>query len=356
MSWLDSAKHVPCTEVASRLGYEVSERARAISTHCPSCGSVTRHTKSGDKRGAVGIKPGGLGWRCFQCDAAGDGIDFASYVLHGSRYRELADDHKKSVRDWFCPDGTDRPAIPAVERERPMDLPPGFENASAEYPPKGCVDDLWDSCADVVTDNEVMDYLRFRSIDAGVSDFDSGSVARALQPGPLPFWASMSGRSWAESGHRLILPLYSHHGVVRSLVARSVKRNPTLKSTGPSFGRRGLVMAGPTAQLVLRLGTAGRFHARRKLEVLIYEGEISFLQNAHRDQEDHRPDGVYGHTAVFGIQQGSWTRDVAARIPNGSLVRIRTHDDEPGKKYAEQIKAVMAGGRVEFVEELEPND
>jgi hypothetical protein len=342
MTWLDVARQMTTVDVAERLGFAVKRSPSASSTSCPACGEERRHTKSRDRRGAIGIPHKTGAWHCHQCEASGDAIDFVSYVLCDKRYRELDVERKSEVREWFEPGSSSAPYVPPKPRAKPVELSPCFENADADYAPIGEVEDLWDGCADVMVDHEAMDYLRFRSIALGVEDFDTGGVARALQPGPLPGWAGMAGRNWVETGHRLIVPLYSHHGALRSVVARSVKRSPAIKSSGPAFGRRGLVMAGPVAQAVLRLGSAGRFHARRKLEVIVHEGEIDFLTFAHLDAEDCRADGVHGFTAVFGIQAGSWTRDVASRIPSGSVVRVRTHDDDAGRKYADQIEAALS--------------
>lgn len=342
MTWLDVAHQLTTVEVAERLGYEVKRSPSASSTKCPACAAERRHTKSRDRRGAIGIPHKTGGFCCHQCGATGDQIDFVAYHLCDKRYRELDDAQKREVREWFEPGSTSAPYVPPKPRPKPVELPAAFENASADYAPIGEVEDLWDGCADVCVDHEAMDYLAFRGITTGVGDFDTAAVARALQPGPLPRWAAMAGRNWVETGHRLIVPLYSHHGAPRSVVARSVKRSPAIKSTGPAFGRRGLVMAGPIAQAVLRLGPAGRFHARRKLEVIVHEGEIDWLTFVHLDAEDCRADGVHGFTAVFGIQAGSWTRDVASRIPSGSVVRVRTHDDDAGRKYADQIEAALS--------------
>lgn len=342
MAWVEIAKQLSTVDVAERFGFEVRRGPSASSTACPACGEERRHTKTRDRRGAIGIPHKTGGWHCHQCEASGDQIDFAAYVLCDRRYRDLDAERKAQVREWFEPGSSSVPYVPARPRAKPVELPPGFENADADYAPIGEVEDLWDGCADVLVDHEAMDYLRFRSISLGLADFDTGGVARALQPGPLPAWASMAGRNWVETGHRLIVPLYSHHGAPRSVVARSVKRAPAIKSTGPAFGRRGLVMAGPVAQAVLRLGVRGGFHARRPLEVLIFEGEIDFLTHAHLDAEDCRADGTHGFTAVFGIQAGSWTRDVAERLPNASVVRVKTHDDDAGRKYADQIEAALS--------------
>lgn len=64
-----------------------------------------------------------------------------------------------------------------------------------------------------------------------------------------------------------------------------------------------------------------------KAEVLIAEGVPDFLTwVTYAD--------VY---AVFGVIAGSWIRAFADRIPHDVRVLIRTHDDDVGHKYAQQI-------------------
>lgn len=55
--------------------------------------------------------------------------------------------------------------------------------------------------------------------------------------------------------------------------------------------------------------------------------------------------------AVLGVVAGSWTDDVAARVPSGAPVAVWTHNDPPGPngepgagdKYAERIRGTLAG-------------
>jgi hypothetical protein len=41
--------------------------------------------------------------------------------------------------------------------------------------------------------------------------------------------------------------------------------------------------------------------------------------------------------AVLGIVNGSWTEEIAARIPDGTRVVVRTHSDGAGDDYAAKI-------------------
>jgi len=353
MSWIDQARELSTADVASRLGVEVRRGPSASSCKCPVCAAERRHTKSRDRRGAVGIPHKTGGWRCWQCDASGDAIDFVAHVLHSRRYRELDDSGKAAVKAWFTSSGGvyEISVSPANHNARRANvLPPAFENADVNYPPLGEVEDLWNACVPVAANARARAYLDMRSINGPCVDYLAEcGVAKALVPGMiLPGWAEFGGRKWTETGHELILPLYDHHGVLRAVLARSVDKNPDRKSVAAvGHGRRGLVIAGPIGQLVLRLGASGHFHAQKPLEVSIFEGEIDALRAiaAGVEEPDISEQEYIQHRACFGIFSGSWTRDVASRIPGGSLVLSKTDDDEQGDKYAEAIVSSL-GKRV----------
>ena len=46
--------------------------------------------------------------------------------------------------------------------------------------------------------------------------------------------------------------------------------------------------------------------------------------------------------AVLGVVASSWSADIAARIPDGACVIIRTHADPAGQRYAREIGLTLA--------------
>jgi hypothetical protein len=52
--------------------------------------------------------------------------------------------------------------------------------------------------------------------------------------------------------------------------------------------------------------------------------------------------------AVFGVWQGAWTAELAARIPDGERVIIRTDQNEAGDRYAAAIADTL-GARFEVL-------
>jgi hypothetical protein len=93
-------------------------------------------------------------------------------------------------------------------------------------------------------------------------------------------------------------------------------------------------MADPLAAMMLALGSWPE-HAEKR--VVISEGEPDFLTWASR--------GTGARTlAVLGIAgAGTWTKEIADRIPDGSTAIVRTDQDDAGDRYAEQITASLWG-------------
>ena len=74
--------------------------------------------------------------------------------------------------------------------------------------------------------------------------------------------------------------------------------------------------------------------------VVIVEGVTDFLACVAADQT--RPGGsVTG--AIFGTYSGAWTTDLAARIPDGTVVNVGTDADDAGERYWFKILPTFAG-------------
>lgn len=356
-NWLDSAREQRVADVATRLGYELKRAPSSAHCACPACGAERRHTKTHDRRGAVGIpntKPNT--WLCWQCDAAGDAIDFASHRLAGNRFRDLDDAGKAAVREFFGSEATG--VVPAPPRPRTDVMPVGWENADTLYPPMFEVERLWDACGPVDLDDEAAGYLGSRGI-TGVDWVSEHDVARALPAGYVgPSWASIFGAQWSETGHRIIVPLFDYRGRMRSVLARSVEKAPRVKSAGTSgFQRRGLVMAGSYGREMLMHGQAKRWHFLEQFRLTIYEGEVDTIRGVSLAEDNLLMDkfSPAACTAVLGIFSGSFSRDIASRVPSGSTVVIATDDDEAGDKYEAHIKATI-GDRVQYERRRSPKD
>jgi hypothetical protein len=106
------------------------------------------------------------------------------------------------------------------------------------------------------------------------------------------------------------------------------------KSLAPAGVRvAGMVMACPLGVQLLGGNVPTWWRSRI---VVIAEGEPDWLTWASRQPEANE-DGP----AVFGVESGAWTPDIAARIPDGVTVVIRTHLDDAGDRYAAKIAGTL---------------
>lgn len=314
-SWIDRLGPLSVPDVAERLG--LTPLPGRSWSPCGHCGAEQRG--SSDRRGPIGVRADGRGWRCHRCAVSGDGLALVALVLTGST-RPL---DWSPVRAWL----EGRAMIP----DRPLPARAAPPPAPPRRPPLAEVTALWGASSGVTTDPEVAAWLRSRGLDpAAVEDLD---LARAIPRGPLPGWARSASGTWAESGHRLLVPLVDHAGVTRSLRARAVGE-ARIKALAPRGAEvRGLVFADPLARRVLA-GDAGARELLLLVGLVVVEGEPDWLSWTSAYGTDQ---GLERAPAVIGIESGSWTAELAARIPDGTQVRIRTHIDETGDRYGQAV-------------------
>jgi hypothetical protein len=335
-SWIDAMRGTPVLSVATALGLKTAPARGASGGSvygCPACGVERRHAGRRDRRGALGVRRDGTGFRCMDCDVSGDSIDLVALVLRGKRFRDLGATAREEVREW-CGKFAGVELWPANE---PAPIP-------AEYPPEAEVRCFWDACVPADTDPAVRDYLAGRKVwPTLVTSFD---LARALRAGKaVPTWAARwdmdLGRpvSWVESGHQLIVPLFDERGLMRSVLARNIDGTAQIKSFAPTgFGRAGLLMADGFGRWLLANGQRPDWWpGSTELRVVVAEGEIDFLMAAIQwsDAAECAP-------ASFGVVSGSWSPEVAARIADGSTVVVATDPDKAGERYAVAIAESFA--------------
>jgi 5S rRNA maturation endonuclease (ribonuclease M5) len=302
---------------AKRQGGGIFVRCPAHDDASPSC-SVTR--------GADGT----IRVRCFGCSMAGDVFDLVAAVERLDRrgdFRKVAERAAELAGVGATSSAPTRPAPPP-----PPPKPP---------PPVEEVRELWERCTPTCVDPEVSAWLRSRAIDPAA--VDAYGPARALPVGiDVPRWARYRGdapeaRPWNAIGYRCIVPLYDAAGELRSVRARQVgtPRGDAPKALPPvGYGLRGLVMGCPLGSLLLALGAWPWWAERR---VVVVEGEPDFLTWAARGEGART-------LAVLGLPgAGTWTVELADRIPDGSTVIIRTDPDDAGDRYATEIATTLRG-------------
>jgi hypothetical protein len=299
--------------IAETLGYKVV-RGRSISP-CPSCKAEFRSSRGHDRRGPIGLTTDSRGWRCHRCDAHGDAVTFAAWHVAatnrpadwGAVLEELAG------RGWSTP-------------------PPAVHVAAGppRRPPRKDLLDLWARSVPITQDADATVYLRGREIDPELVD-DRGlarAIPAGLTPPQIPVWAHLHG-TWPGAGYRLLLPMWDVGCNLATMHARNLA-GATPKGAFPSgYEVRGSVFADPAGQRMLEKGEL--------LGTLwVVEGAPDFLKTATSWSDE-------ADIAVLGVVSGSWTHEIAARVPNGAHVVIAVHHDLSGERYVTKVVDSLAG-------------
>ena len=336
----DRLRGADCYPIATSLGLVADRRRRAIGP-CPQCNAARRHTKSADKRGALLVRPDGKGWHCAQCETSGDAAVLVA--LHQDGARKLGDRGVEWAARWLGLD-TSQP-MPVTAPSRPVAA--ADDETEPDYPRERAAA-LWQACGRVDDDDEASAYLESRGIDAAeVSRLD---LARVLPVEHRPRWAwhcpveGGPAATWAESGFRLIVPLWTATGELGNVTARPLYRPTGPRKSSCCGTRTGLVMADTRAWIAL--AQDGPASSRGAPIALVMEGEPDYLEVASW----RWPDGA--RPMVFGMFNGGWKQPVADRIPDGTHVVVCTHDDAAGDGYAADIAGMflarIEAGRVTY--------
>jgi hypothetical protein len=220
---------------------------------------------------------------------------------------------------------------PASEVRSRAPLPVPAPQPAKLYPDAGEVARMWADCVPVTDDEEVAAYLASRGLDPHrIADRD---LARTLpHDAATPRWAWFGG-PWGARGYRLVLPMIDPAGSMRSLRARLIHDAGEAKSVAPSGVRSDrLIMADATGRIMLATGEPPPWYIEQFV-VFVCEGEVDFWTVAAwvSDTDETPP-------AVLGVTSSSWCAEVAARVPEGSLVITLTDDDEAGDRYAGTVR------------------
>lgn len=335
-SWIDEARR-PVFDVAAALGVPADARKGMA---CPSCGEEHRDRK----RGAVGLRQDGAGWRCHKCGATGDGIDLAAFHLEKRRLRDLDREAQRRVRAWFEAQGWGTP----LECPRPAPTKPTI----LLRPPQEEVERFWDASRSLTIarqhDPEAVAFLRERGLERSLDTIAAADLARltpAVNGTPWPsWWPAGRARAW-----RLLVPAFDACGVLTSLHARAVK--PVVNDQGEPLPRQlwpgsrsgtrydasGLFFADPTALAVMR---GEVLEGLRTL--LVCEGLTDWLAAAAWCRLHARPD-----VAVLGGVSGSFSALADVALPEGVRVLAAVDDDAAGDRYFIQISKALASAEVQ---------
>jgi hypothetical protein len=313
--WISQAQAIGLGQVAADLEISVQRGHLFV---CRGCGR--------DDAKIYGAPPR---WKCHGCGLAGDAVDLVAVAVSGAKLGSM---NGALVRDWYAARGWCEPVRGRhVERVEPRPVPQRVQSTSeAAPPPAGELRDLWAECCPVVRDAEVGAWLDSRLGAGAASRVSAGRLAVALYAqAAAPSWAALRRQSWARLGYRLLVPMVDAAGMVRSVRARCVgqARDGMPKALPPTgFTQRGLVMASPGAVAMLKgVGWPA--------EVVVAEGEPQWLAACL----------TWPGRAVLGIVAGSWTDELAAKVPTCASVLVVTDHDAAGDRYAEAIETNLRG-------------
>lgn len=268
---------------------------------------------------------GTIAVRCHGCGASGDALSLVAVVAGLDVRRDFRAVLRRAAElagRWDLVNDAEARSTNNRRLPPPSDGPRRVITSAPErtYPPAEEIAKLLAACVMVGDDAEATAMLAARGIDAGRIDEE----ARIILPGAtLPTWARFHGRPWTETGHRLILPVSDADGEIRSVRAWRVVEGDSPKRLPPAGHKAsGLVLADTFAVAMLR----GTYKARR---VVVLEGEPDWLTWVV----------ARGNVlaARIGVVAGSWSSELASKVPDGAEVVIRTDADTAGTKYAIEI-------------------
>jgi len=275
--------------------------------------------------------------------AAGNGQDDDANALHVKRgldrgraegtcpdlLTRVNDDGPRSIRD-----------LPRASSPTPTRPVPASSAPATARPDVG---PFWSHCRPFNDDPDVVSWLARRCkvdpVDLSVlTDLVRLTPTRESVPSSFrwPTFAMFGKRSWSLTGHRVIVPAFNASGSLVGLRARRMVDGDTPKELTPVGGAvKGTTLADQRGQRLLsgELSTVDG-------PVVIVEGVTDFLAFVAADQT--RPGGPVAG-AVFGTYSGAWTTDLAARVPDGAVVKVLTDADDAGEQYWTKIHTTLAG-------------
>ena len=381
-SWLEEAiERAALDTVAGELGMEA--RAGRSLLPCPGCGAEQRGSR--DRRGPIGLTHNGHGWRCHRCQAGGDAIDMAAYMVGGGRLAELGHDGKARLRAWFAARGWCHPPpgyLPSPSHQALLRRVP-IESQTRNRPPLSEVKALWDKAEPVdrtVVDPDVRPqdlfpgkltrpcgvpfppqfasppdgsappldpdelwphfYLADRRFYApAVAHLD---VVRIMTlRSPWPQWPTWWPEPWVRH-YRLVVRAFEPDGTLASLHARAVPAYDAagrrLEAPGPKTrwpkhcAASGLIFADPMGLALLR----GKLDSVS--DVLITEGLTDFVSVSVWAAKQR---AAGEKVAVLAGTSGSFPALAKVAWPQRPHVHAAVDHDVTGDKYYDQIENIL---------------
>jgi hypothetical protein len=193
-----------------------------------------------------------------------------------------------------------------VELPRTASPPPSTSSEASTF---------WQASTDsVLTDEVAAHWLERHGLVAGA--VDNYDALRVVAPAAaLPEWAGfmLAGRwySWAQAGHRLIVPLVSVSGTICALLFCNPLSRIGARISSPSPSAS--VMADPIACHVLATRSVPGFLRDHRLAIVVADGVLAFLRHV-----TGRAGGAARCLPVLGVVGGALDPAFVARLPGGT--------------------------------------
>lgn len=307
VGWI--AEHArPVSAIASALGWLGDDRR---GYPCPACGEATRD----GRRGAVFVGAS-QAWKCYRCDAHGDGLDYLSYALTGKRLRDA---DAATVKAWLGVPAEHR-HTQAVPREFVGHISATAEQVAAATPE--AIAAFWGRC--VPCPSHPFLSARRLAPPPNLARFLPASLHRQGEP-PMAWpewWPAGRAKTW-----RLVTRGWRFDGdrdpVAANLHGRAVVDPPDFDGRKiKTLWAKGTPSAGLLFWNEVPWQSAGL--------MLVCEGMTDWLAAScwATDRE-----GV----CVFGVGSGGASAFASIDVPKSADLILATDDDEPGDAYAAAV-------------------
>lgn len=329
--WMEQANKAPVHEVFVECGLEKIGNGYGP---CPECGAEKRGSK--DKRGAIKINAQKTGWACIACGVKGDLLNLLGFCQYGKTLKDLDDEGRDSVRDWFASrgwcDGKDAfgGSMPPVAP--PPSSAPGDVYTPPNYPPPKELKRFWDASKKIngSLDQDVRAFFRERRWDPKLVA-DVGACRISPQAEDLNTWPAWWPQGRA-STWRLLVPAFTTDGVMTSIQGRATTpvHNGSPKVLWPK---------GCDAVDLIMPDTVGWLFLKGRLKpklVIICEGLTDRIAlSIHKAQ-------LGKNVAILGCASGGFKALGRIEWPKWTPIYSVTDPDEAGDLYNEQIATAIS--------------
>lgn len=377
----------PVRDLATRLGLEVRRDGFGP---CPVCGAARRSRTDTRPPLTSGQRADGERWRCWAsgCPARGGAVALLAAVRLGE-VPSKGDPRWAAVYAELRDERTPQPfprgkSISAANADRVFPTgntptaPVSPHGDTANRPDPASVADLWAACLPLDPEDRVEPAIPWVSMYRGLSvdGIAALDLVRVLpQKYRWPRWVPTLGMdrdAWLQV-YRLAVPTFSAAGELAALRFRAVDRAAPRWTAPPGCriedrdGRAALVttVRGRTRELPKALASVGVGHGaglvmadpmglallrgQREDEgiqwdgrVIIVEGEPDLWAVATSSSRIQRhPEGSGSTFAAFAVEAGSWSTELAARIPDQARILVWTDLDDAGERYAAAVNASL---------------